>query len=399
MNSKLRFTRLFARRLGLITTSLISMASIAMTPMLAHAAGGASFSLSPSSGTITKSKTLNVSVYETSANHVVTVETDMTYDKAKFQYVSVDMAGSEFDLVIPQTQPNGNGSVKISAAKTGGVGFTGRHFIGKVIFKALAGSGSSSITFASSSAIVLSPAESYKNDWNGSPNGGTYGFSSGTTIKPPPSGGTKTPVPVGGTKTPTTIPTKKKSTTKTTTTTTTTPQSQSILYIVAIEVLDTHQKPVKQADVTLSGTTIKSGDQGIATFSNISAGDYTVSVKLGSKTTDNQISVIDTKTPGETQQFQVIVPVNKNSLGKIVVGLVIVLVLLGAIGLTLKRFTNRSRYTGFTPAGQSVVGGVSGTPETPTPGPINNEPPAPSGEVIHPTQEPTSPKNNNLPPS
>lgn len=112
----------------------------------AFAAGNATLSLSPSSGSYKKGATFAVTIHENSGStQVNAVEADLTYSTSKLQFVSIDTNSSAFD--IGARGIGGSGSVEISRAKSGG-SLTGDQIVAKVNFKALAGSGSTSITFA-----------------------------------------------------------------------------------------------------------------------------------------------------------------------------------------------------------------------------------------------------------
>lgn len=146
------------------------------------AAGSASLALSPSGATYNVGDTFGLTISETSTDAVNVVTADLAYDAAKLQYIGVDASGSAFGG--DASTSGGGGSVSISRYVTpAGATVTGTKQVAVVNFKALAGSGSATISFAGSSKI----ASNGMNVWNGDTTGGTYNFA--TPAPAPPTGG------------------------------------------------------------------------------------------------------------------------------------------------------------------------------------------------------------------
>jgi hypothetical protein len=185
----------------LATTVIAATVLVSAFSGAAHAAGSASFSLSPASGSHVQGTSFTVTVRETGSN-VNVVNAKMTYDPSKLSCNSIG-ASSAFPATV---QANcGGGSITISRyTNPGDPAVNGTQTIGTINFTALANSGSADVKFAAGSQIVSNGV----NEWNGSTTGGTYTF---TAPAPAP---TPTPTP-----TPTPAP-KKTTTTKKTATTT-----------------------------------------------------------------------------------------------------------------------------------------------------------------------------------
>jgi len=146
------------------------------------AAGSASFSLTPGSAGEVNGSTFGVAVYESSSDAVNVVTANLTYDQSKLQFIGIDASGSGFDSNASSN--GGSGSVSISRFVSGGGTVTGSQKVATVDFKALVGSGSTSVNFSSSSVI----ASNGSNVWNGVNNAGTYYLI--MPVSTPPSGGT-----------------------------------------------------------------------------------------------------------------------------------------------------------------------------------------------------------------
>ncbi len=176
-----------------IAKVIISIAAVAglfvATPALATAGTGtASLSASPSSGSYNVGETFTVTIRETSSGPVAGVQSDLRYDQAKLQCLGVDAAGSAF---VQQYQNScGGGAISI-ARTTQGTTVTGSQKIASVTFKALAGSGTTKLTFAGSSEIL---DDSVNNVCNSTCNEGAQAANFTLTTPPAPAQPT-TPAP------------------------------------------------------------------------------------------------------------------------------------------------------------------------------------------------------------
>jgi hypothetical protein len=102
---------------------------------------------------------------------------------------------------------------------------------------------------------------------------------------------------------------------------------------VTIVVQNKQGKTLKDANVTINGKSLKTNAQGQAVFSDIAAGNQQVSIKVGSKVTNQtiQIGKLDpTTNTYQPQTFKLTAAAPSNSsLVDIIVGLIVVLLLLG----------------------------------------------------------------------
>lgn len=155
----------------IITSGIVTTGFILATGLcgIAHAAGSATMSLSPSSGTYNSGSTLTVEVDENGNGSPVSVVTaDLSYNASQLQYDSASCGGS---FSSPASVSGGGGSVSLSCFTPGGsTAPTGSASVGSVSFTVLGDTGSTSITFGSGSIV----ASNGVNEWNGSTVGGTY---------------------------------------------------------------------------------------------------------------------------------------------------------------------------------------------------------------------------------
>ncbi len=135
------------------------------------AAGPATITLDPTSGSHALNTNFSVTVYEDSSSDPVNfVQADLNYDQSKLQFVSLDTNGSAFDGQASQS--GGNGLVSIARFRTEGNTLVGNQKIAVVNFKAVAGTGTTAISFAKSSYLVH--AGNHTDIWNGVTTGGTF---------------------------------------------------------------------------------------------------------------------------------------------------------------------------------------------------------------------------------
>jgi hypothetical protein len=166
-----------------ITT--LAIGSLTLFSGVAHAAGNGILSLSPASSTEDTGSILNIGVYENGNGSPVNyVDSVLTYDASQLQFESASCTG---DFSSSQGVSGGNGTVNLSCFTPGGsTAPTGSANAALVTFKVLGGSGSTSITFASSSV----QASAGTNIWDGSSAGATFTLATPVVTKP------STPAPV-----------------------------------------------------------------------------------------------------------------------------------------------------------------------------------------------------------
>lgn len=319
--------------------------------MLTHfvyGAGAATLTLTPASGSYDINGTFTVTVKENSGSETINaVQADLSYDTSKLQFISLSTAGA-FNYCDPSSG-GGGGNISFACASTAGA-LTGNQTVGTITFKALVGSGSSPVTFKSSSAIVRTPDAA--NIWNTSTAGGTYSF---TTPSTPtcPSGQTgtypncSTPSTGGGggstgstgstntkpsgsgstgssSSTPTTTPTES---TNPTTTPTTVNENGTVEggTMVAVRVLDDKGNPVADATVTIGNATAKTDKTGVASFTSIKPGNYTVIAKTAKGGQVKAAVTVKASTGiGKVQSFDLKVKAPNYTLIYVILGVVVV---------------------------------------------------------------------------
>jgi hypothetical protein len=355
-------------KIGIIS-ALVSLTSwLLLSSSVAMAAGSATLSLNPNSGSYNKDDSFTVSIYEDSgAETVNAVQANLTYDAAKLQLTAIDSSSSAFD--IKAAESGGGGTINIARAKIGGL--SGNQIVSKLTFTALVGSGSTAVNFANSSAIVR--ASDNTDIWNHDPTGGTYTLTTPTSSTPPTtapptttkSGTTTKPKASNITNSPSTAqqqanPSEPVPANVVTTTTNST-------FFVAIKVIDSKGKPVQNATVKLGSDSSKTDINGLASFSNVSAGSYKVTVDA-TKVKGKSTIVVDASRPAtEVQEFQIKATAKYNwelyagIAGAILVVLIILGLWKGGGGYLSKQKANHHHGLDAMPKVEV------GTPETPAP--------------------------------
>lgn len=148
-----------------------------------HASSLDTLTLSPSSGSYSLNNSLVLTVTENSATDVINAaEADLSYNSSELQFVSA-ACSSTFSLSGQAT--GGSGSATLACA-TPNTTVSGSQTLGTVTFTVIGG-GSSVVTFASTSSMVL--ASNQSNVWDGVTTGGTY------TIATAPTASISSPAP------------------------------------------------------------------------------------------------------------------------------------------------------------------------------------------------------------
>ncbi len=99
--------------------------------------------ISPTTSNVLINNNFDVTVRLTPGTTVDGVQLSIAYDTTKLQFVSIDSTGSPFDSTLQQT--GGSGTVSIAQGNLSG-GVTTDALVAKVTFKALAGTGSGTLT-------------------------------------------------------------------------------------------------------------------------------------------------------------------------------------------------------------------------------------------------------------
>ncbi|HEX7633516.1 MAG TPA: carboxypeptidase regulatory-like domain-containing protein [Candidatus Saccharimonadales bacterium] len=370
-------------------------------------------SLSPSSGTYTVGDTVSLTITEDSSSEQVnSVEADLTYDPAVLQYQSIDGSGSAFTDLALVNFPSAN-AVNVSRGAFGAT-YTGPKQVAIVRFKVLAASGSTSVSFASSSQIVRH--DDRHNVWNGAANPANF-VTKAVIVTPPanppapaPSSGgsatgTSTKSSSGGStasssskaSSGTSSSTGSSSSTPNASTETTTPAvgNTQLLpensYLVAIYVKDKDGKPVNNASVTLQGKTVKTAPNGLAGFIAVPIGSYDVKVSYNGQTQTQKITVSKPTAEHQSlQKFNIKLAASHNSSWLVYSIVLLVIIGLGAAGFVIPRKNKFHPPKGGTPLAATenmVVGDVS-KPVAPDPDPTH------VGQIIRPTNPTNNDANN-----
>ena len=192
---------------------VLGVAGSLVLPQVAFAATGSIY-LSPSSTTVSKGKTFTLTLKINPGTSVDAVQGNVTYDTGKLSLSSVSTSGTAFGQEIQNV--TSSGTVKFARGVSGSDVTASGSIIEKITFKALAGSGSTSVGVSAANADHLG------NFTDPSNVGATVHFTTPTTTtttKPPTTTTTKpsttTTKPSTTTAKPTTI-TKKPTATSTT---------------------------------------------------------------------------------------------------------------------------------------------------------------------------------------
>jgi acetyl esterase/lipase len=184
-------------------------ATASPTPTSTPATGSGSLYFSPASSSLASGSTVTLEIRENSGTtQVNAVQANVTYDATRLQYDSVIDAGADFGLSAVTNATSGQ--VLITRATAGGTpALTGDKLVAKIVFKALATTGATTVQFAASSNLVTTAATDILS--NRQPAAITITTSTGATPTPtstatPRPTATPTPTP-RPTVTPTPVPT------------------------------------------------------------------------------------------------------------------------------------------------------------------------------------------------
>lgn len=130
--------------------------------------------LSPASKSVNQNTNFSVEIREDSNSEAVNaVQADLTYDNAKLEFVSIATSAA-FDIEAESI--GGGGNIMIARGTT--IAKTGDNLVATVTFNVRQGSGSTSVNFVGSSAVI---ASSDNTDILAATTGGTY-----IVVDPPP---------------------------------------------------------------------------------------------------------------------------------------------------------------------------------------------------------------------
>lgn len=178
MRSNTLLRKLKNKRSFLVVPILLVAAFLLVVPKQALAIG--SLYISPGTSSVQINSNVTVAIRINPGTSVDSVEAQLQYDSSKLQFVSINDSGSAFTL--PLAQSGGGGTVSIERGIIGSV--TSDALVARVVFRALTGSGSTSLSVSGNAAW----AGSYTSPSSGS---ATINFRSPSA--PTPSNPTPTP--------------------------------------------------------------------------------------------------------------------------------------------------------------------------------------------------------------
>ncbi len=288
-----------------------------VAPHAAFATGSATLYTSPGgTQSVSLNSTFSLQVRINATVSPGAAEVYISYPTAKLQVQSIDYSGSPYTIQLLES--NSGGVLEMDRAAFSAIP-AGDQLFATVNFKAIA-SGSAPISFTNSSVVR---AFSDSSAMALTKNGVTYNITTPTPPPPPPvTPPTPTPTPTPSpapSPNPTPSPTSHPSTTPPSSTTKTTTKSPSPTptpspspsgtpspapatdttsgsndqassggQTLDVHIIDKTNKPVQGAKVTIDGTNISTGSDGVAHFNSVTPGDKQVAVDYkGKKSTQN----------------------------------------------------------------------------------------------------------------
>jgi len=175
--------RILRKSISIFSISLVlALAGAGIYLPKALAASGQIY-LSPSSGSVQSGNNITLSVRINPGTAVDTVSVNLTYDTTKLQYKSVDTSGSAFSNQIGLSASGG--TINFAMVNLGGGTVSTDSLVAKVVFGAIASSGSTNVSLSGSNAAS-----------GGTPTNPSTGSAAITITAPPatcPAGQTGTP--------------------------------------------------------------------------------------------------------------------------------------------------------------------------------------------------------------
>jgi hypothetical protein len=167
--------------------------------------------------------------------------------------------------------------------------------------------------------------------------------------------------------------------------------SGAAVSVVEITILDSVDKPVEGAEVTINGQTVRTDKNGVARFAGVPQGGHKVAVKYNGKKTNKTVQVKGASTQAAPQVFKV--SISKDKFNPLV--LVGPILLLAAAGLIFLKpwHTRFAHEAADVPAGVVSSDQPAGPPDTPDPIVSSVPPPTPHtpGATVTPDQ-PANPR-------
>lgn len=260
------------------------------------AAGSASLSMSPSSGSYNNGSTISIVIGESSTEQVNTIQADYVFDTSKLQFLGASCGGA-FEIAA---QANANGLVcGTTTAKTG------YQTVGTVNFRTIS-SGTAVLSFSGSSHIY---STTQADVWNGNTSGASFMISNPAPVvdspaSTAPSATNNSAAASAASNTPATQQSEANGAGSV--------ESVSIkLYTAIIKVLDSRGNTVKNAFVSLGTKTASTDRAGKASFSDVKPGTYDIKAVLGNLNYSGKITINNNSKT--TQNFMVQLPKAKKN--------------------------------------------------------------------------------------
>lgn len=330
------------RILSVMTGLVVALASLSASQVAA--AGSASLSFSPSSGSYQIGSNITLTVKESSSDSVNVVEANYSFDSSKLQFVGASCS-SAFEIAAV-TSASG-----VTCGTTSPK--TGSQSVATLTFKALSGSGMANINFASSSHVYRSTDNT--NIWNGSTSGASFSLT--TPAQPSNSGSNSSSSSSSSSNNSSSSSNSSSSNSSTNSNSTNTstnsdagttpaPTVPAKTYTAVINVTDNRGNSLGGAKVTIRDKTQITNSQGQVSFPGLVAGGYDVHVTYRNGSQSSQINI---KSKNKTtQQFLVKVYSRKTNIGMIFrhgSSLLFLMLFSGSLVMTRKRVSKRKAAT------------------------------------------------------
>ncbi len=148
------------KKIKAFSLAVILLAAVILNVPYAHAAGAATLNVTFNRSSVDAGSTVRLTLTENSGSDSINVvEARLTYDASKLQFINVESSPVFSDA----TTPNGNSVVRYVP---GGASVAGSQTVAIINFRALTGSGSSSVSVVSGSHVYRSADNA--DIWNGS---------------------------------------------------------------------------------------------------------------------------------------------------------------------------------------------------------------------------------------
>ena len=193
----------FSRTLASICAAFLAI--IGIYAVTGSHASGSQLYLSPANASVQIGQAVSVAVYVNAGSTAVNAaQANLAYNPAQLQYTGYSNTGSglPLDAQSPSGTPSSGSLQFVRSTQGGGAAPSGTFLLVTLSFKALTGSGSSAITFASGSGVYAASDSSNIVTSTGSANIALTSPATPTPVAPTPTPVAATPTPVGSAPTP-----------------------------------------------------------------------------------------------------------------------------------------------------------------------------------------------------